>query len=120
MNTSNTISNIATTHSFNALLTKVFIWMAAGMFITAVISYIFATTPSLFSLLVNTDGITGLGYVLMFAPIGFVLLMSFQFNRLSYAALLILFLLYAATMGASLSFIFLIYTSKSIFIAIIW
>jgi uncharacterized protein len=50
----------------------------------------------------------------MFAPIGFVLLMSFGFNRLSYLTLIILFLLYAGVMGASLSFIFLIYTKGSI------
>ena len=115
MNISKTIDNRETAYSFNALLNKVFIWMGVGMLITAVISYWFAITPSMLSMLVTTSGMTGLGYVVMFAPIGFVLLMSFGFNRFSYFTLLILFLLYAAIMGASLSFIFLIYTSQSIF-----
>ncbi len=115
MNFSATLDNREMTSSFNTLLNKVFIWMGVGMFITAAISYLFAITPFLLSLLVNTTGMTPLGYVVMFAPIGFVLLMSFGFNRLSYFSLLILFLLYAAVMGASLSFIFLIYTSTSIF-----
>lgn len=115
MNISKTIDNRETAYSFNALLNKVFIWMGVGMLITAVISYWFASTPSMLSMLVTTSGMTGLGYVVMFAPIGFVLLMSFGFNRFSYFTLLILFLLYAAIMGASLSFIFLIYTSQSIF-----
>jgi FtsH-binding integral membrane protein len=115
MNITNTIGNNATTYSFNTFLNKVFIWMGVGMFITAVVSYLFAIIPSLISLLLSTTGMTGLGYVVMLAPVGFVLLMSFGFNRFSYFTLLILFLLYAAIMGASLSFIFLIYTSNSIF-----
>ena len=115
MYTTNIPKNNTAAHSFNAFLNNVLMWMGVGMFITAIVSYLFATTPYLLSLLVNTDGITGFGYVVMVAPIGFVLLMSFGFNRLSYVTLLILFLFYAATMGASLSFIFLIYTSESIF-----
>ena len=115
MYTTNITHNNTGDHSFNAFLNKVFIWMGVGMSITAVMSYLFATTPYLLLLLANTTGITSFGYVMMFAPIGFVLLMSFGFNRLSYSALFILFLLYAATMGASLSFIFLMYTSESIF-----
>src|SRR5206468_3471053 len=55
------------------------------------------------------------GYVVMFAPIGFVLLMSLGFQRLSSTALIALFLVYAVIMGMSLSFIFLVYTHGSIF-----
>jgi FtsH-binding integral membrane protein len=71
----------------------------------------------LLSLLVNVEGrgLSTLGYVVMFAPIGFVLAMSLGYNKLSYPILLFLFLVYAAVMGASLSFIFLIYTDGSIF-----
>jgi len=71
----------------------------------------------LISLLVNIEGggLSILGYVVMFAPLGFVLAMSLGYNKFSYPVLLFLFLVYAAVMGASLSFIFLIYTSGSIF-----
>jgi hypothetical protein len=41
--------------------------------------------------------------------------MSLGFNKFSYPVILFLFLLYSAVMGASLSFIFLVYTSGSIF-----
>jgi uncharacterized protein len=112
---SNTISHRRVAYSFDTLLNKVFMWMAVGMLITASASYAFANSPSMLSLLVTEDGMTGLGYVVMFAPLGFVLLMSFGFNRFSYMTLTVLFLVYAAIMGASLSFIFLIYTSQSIF-----
>jgi FtsH-binding integral membrane protein len=55
-----------------------------------------------------------LGYIVMFAPLIFVLVMSFSFNKLSSFALLALFVAYSAVMGISLSFIFLAYTAGSI------
>lgn len=104
-----------TTSDSRFFLNQVFIWMGLGLAITAVISYLVASTPSLISMLVNERGLSIVGYVVMFAPIGFVLIMSFGFNKLSYTALLLLFLTYAAIMGVSLSFIFLIYTTESIY-----
>ena len=59
-------------------------------------------------------GMSMLGYVVMFAPIGFVLLMSFGFQRLSAPALIALFMTYAAINGISFSFILLAYTSSSV------
>jgi len=96
-------------------LYNVFLWMFAGLLMTASVSYLFASNGALLSLLVTETGLSMIGYIVMFAPIGFVLLMSFGFQRLSYVALMIIFILYSALMGASLSFIFLIYTANSIF-----
>ena len=97
-------------------IASVFSWMSAALVITAVVAYYFSQSIELLSLLVNPElgKLTILGYVVMFAPILFVLAMSAGFNRFSYPVLLVLFLLYAAIMGASLSFIFLAYTSASI------
>ncbi len=96
---------------------SVFSWMFAALAITSVVAYYFGHNIQLLSLLVNMEvgGLTTLGYIVMFAPLGFVLAMSLGFNKLSYPVLLFLFLLYAAVMGASLSFIFMMYTSGSIF-----
>ncbi len=102
-------------YSFNSFLNKVFIWMSLGMLVTAITSYSFANNPTLLSKLIDVNGMTTLGYVTMFSPIAFVLLMTFGFNKFSYFTLIILFISYAAIMGASLSFIFLIYTNQSIF-----
>jgi FtsH-binding integral membrane protein len=95
----------------------VFSWMGVALLISAVTAYVFGTDMSYMSYLINaeTGGMSGLGYVVMFAPLGFVLLMSFGFNRLSATALSALFLVYSVIMGISLSFIFLIYTQTSIF-----
>jgi FtsH-binding integral membrane protein len=102
-------------YSFNSFLNQVFIWMGLGMVLTALVAYLFATNPYLYTLLSSPEGITPLGYVVMFAPLGFVLLMSIGFKRFSYIGLLSLFLIYSAIMGASLSFIFIIYAKQSIY-----
>lgn len=102
--------------STKAFMVNVFSWMFAALTITAVMSYLFGTNLSLTTMLVGETGMKPLGYVVMFAPIGFVLLMSFGFNKLSYSVLLILFIAYAIIMGISLSFIFYIYTEGSIYV----
>ena len=98
-----------------SFLSNVFSWMFAGLLLTAIVSYLLSNAYRLLSLLVGETGMTTLGWIVMLAPLGFVLLISFGFNRLSYVALIALFMLYAAVMGMSLSFIFLIYTSGSIY-----
>ena len=57
---------------------------------------------------------SALGWVVMFAPLAFVLTMSFAFARLSAPLLTFFFVAYAAVMGVSLSFILLAYTSSSV------
>ena len=96
-------------------IASVFSWMGAALAITAVTAYIFGTDASYIRYLVSETGLTGLGYFVMFAPIGFVLLMSFGFQRLSQMALSILFLIYSVIMGMSLSFIFLVYAQSEIY-----
>lgn len=117
---STNIQNIetATVVNTNTLLRSVFAWMAAALVITTVTSMLFAFVPELLRLLL-VETPTGfkpstLAYVVMFAPLGFVLLMSFGFNKLSYPALIGVFLAYAAINGISFSFIFLIYNLGSI------
>lgn len=102
--------------SVKSFLNNVFTYMAGALSITGVIAYWFSSSESMLSYLVNmeTGGMTIFGYIVMFAPLAFVLLMSFSFNRLSSFSLLLLFIAYSAVMGMSLSFIFLAYTASSI------
>src|SRR4051812_3657833 len=89
---------------------NVFSWMAAALAITAITAYVFGTDMSYMQYLINpeTRGLSGLGYLVTFAPIGFVLLMSFGFNKLSSTALIALYMVYSVLMGMSLSFIFMV------------
>ena len=97
-----------------SFMTGVFSWMAVALAISAFTAFLFASSPSLMGMLVGANGMTILGWIVMLAPIGFVLLMSVKFNTMSASTLAVLFGVYAVLMGASLSFIFLIYTLGSI------
>jgi FtsH-binding integral membrane protein len=94
---------------------RVFSWMSAGLVITGLMAYIFASTPSLIGSLITPTGMSGLGYVVMFAPLALVFLMGLGVNKLSYPAMVLTFLVYSALTGMSLSFIFLAYTASSIY-----
>lgn len=98
-------------------MSQVFIWMTVAMGVTAITAYLFASSAELIGSLINlqTGGMTGLGWIVTFAPIGFVLLMSFGFQRLSPAIMALLFLAFSVLMGMSLSFILLIYTAVSVY-----
>lgn len=104
----------------NTYIAKVFLWMFIALGVSTLFAFLFANNPALMSYLVHYNAVTGkgglsiLGMVVMFAPIGFVLLMSFAFQRLSATTLIALFMAYAAINGISFSFILLTYTSGSI------
>jgi FtsH-binding integral membrane protein len=96
-------------------IANVFLWMFLALGISAFCAYLFATNANLMALLIEPTGQrTGLGTILMFAPFAFVMAISFGLNRLSFPILGILFVAFAAMLGASLSFILLIYTSASV------
>ena len=98
-------------------LSSVFSWMGIALAVSAVTAYVFGTDMSYMQYLLNpeTGKLSALGYIVMFAPLGCVLLMGFGFNRLSSTALIALFMVYSVIMGMSLSFIFLAYTAASIY-----
>jgi FtsH-binding integral membrane protein len=97
-------------------LANVFLWMFIGLGVSAFCAYIFGHNEALLRQLIdfNTGRRTGLGTIVMFAPLAFVLAMSFGLNKIAYPVLMVLFVAFAALMGTSLSFIFLVYASSSI------
>lgn len=102
----------------NKLLRNSFSWMALAMLLTSIAAYMFAFMPQLTALLL-TPTETGFkpsifAYVAMFAPLLFVLGINFGLNRLSYPALIGLFVAYSVVNGISFSFIFLVYSLGSI------
>jgi FtsH-binding integral membrane protein len=94
-------------------IANVFLWMFVALAVSAACTYLFAFEPQLAALLRDpqTGGNNILGTVVMFAPLAFVLTMSFAFSKLSYPALILFFLGFAAIMGISLSYIFLAYST---------
>ncbi|MEI9944796.1 MAG: Bax inhibitor-1/YccA family protein [Chitinophagaceae bacterium] len=97
-------------------MANVFSFMFLALGISAVFAYLFSTNPELRNYLINETG-TGLnvlGYIVMLAPIGFVLLMSLGYARLSAPVLMILFVVFAGIMGISFGFILIQYTTGSV------
>ena len=97
-------------------MANVFAYMFMALGVSALFAYLFAANPELRQYLINdtNTGLNPLGYIVMFAPIGFVLLMSFGFSRLSAPVLILLFVVYSALTGISFGFILLRYTSGTV------
>lgn len=95
---------------------NVFLWMFIALGLSTAAAFFIANSPEALSQLIdfNTGKRTMLGYVAMFAPLGLVLLMGAGFSRLSYGALLGVFVLFSVLLGVSLSFVLLIYTGSSV------
>jgi uncharacterized protein len=101
--------------SEKAFVANVFSLMSLALVISGALAYWFGTTNLIFSLIdIERGGMTGLGWVVMFAPLAFMLVMNFGFNRLSYPVLLAVYLGFSAVMGISISYIFIIYSMGSI------
>lgn len=95
---------------------NVFLWMFVALSLSTIAALFISNSPAALSQLIDfeTGRRTILGYIAMFAPLGLVLLMGAGFSRLSYGALLGVFILFSVLLGVSLSFILLIYTAGSI------
>src|ERR1700740_3050114 len=81
-------------------IANVFMWMFVALGISSAFAYVYSA-PSMLQTFVDTvTGQTnGLFFVVMLAPLAFVLTMSFGLNRLSYGVLTIIYILYSAVTG---------------------
>ena len=97
-------------------VSNVMVLMSLGLLISGVLAYLFGTSQELFGMLYNleTGGRTGLGWVVMLAPLGLVLALGAGFRKFSANTLILLFVLFAALMGMSISSIFMVYSMSSI------
>lgn len=89
----------------------VYQWMTAGLAITGAVAYGVANTPAILNAIFSSSIIMILLVVAQFA---LVIALSAAIHKLSASAATGLFVLYSALTGATLSSIFLVYTSTSI------
>jgi FtsH-binding integral membrane protein len=104
-----------------AYMLRVYNWMASGLLLTGIVAYVIANTslidvfyPVVMTPLGPRHTASALAMISIFAPLAFVLVLSMGVNRLSRTTAQTLYWLFCAAMGASLTNIFLIYTSESI------
>lgn len=107
----------AVDEGLRAYMLGVYNYMAAGVALTGVVAYL------TYTMAVSNGALTPFGqmlytsplrWVIMLAPLGFVIFMSFRAQQMSVGAAQISFWLFAALMGLSLSSIFLVFTGQSI------
>ena len=114
------ISNIAytpigETTQTRSFIANVFLLMFIALGVSALFAWQFSVNANLMTYLISpVTGLTGLGKIALFAPLGFVLIMSFGFRRLSAPVLMALFITYAIINGITFSFILLAYTPGSV------
>src|ERR1700730_6319923 len=88
---------------------RVYSYMAGGLALTGIVAYV-AASSGFYQAVAATPFI----WIVMLAPLGFVLVLSFGIQRLSAGAAAALFWIYAAVMGLSLGSVFLVFTGVSI------
>jgi FtsH-binding integral membrane protein len=110
-------TGVAVDEGLRSYMLGVYNYMAAGIALTGVVAYL------TFAMAVQDGALTPFGqaifqsplrWVVMLAPLGFVLFLGFRIQQMSVGAAQASFWAFAAVMGLSLSSIFLVYTGQSI------
>ena len=97
--------------AFPILMRKVYVWMTLALVITGTTAYGVATSPGLL-MAIATNQLLFWGLII--AEFGLVVAISAAINKLSLTTATLLFVLYSVINGATLSFIFAVYTMSSI------
>ncbi|HWI28780.1 MAG TPA: Bax inhibitor-1/YccA family protein [Stellaceae bacterium] len=92
-----------------SFMLRVYNYMAGGLALTGVVAYV-AAASGFYASIAGSP----LFWLVVLAPLGLVMLLSFRIQTMSLGAAQLTFWAYAALMGLSLAGIFLIYTQTSI------
>lgn len=95
----------------SSLLKSVYMQMAAALSITGLVAYFLSQSEGFWMMLAEN---TSLLWIILIAQIGLVVWLSARLMRMSMSAATLLFILYSALMGVTMSSIFMIYTMSSI------
>jgi FtsH-binding integral membrane protein len=100
----------AVDEGLRSFMLGVYNYMGLGLAITGLVAFLVASTPALYMPIFTTP----LKWVVMLAPLGFVMFLGARLHAMSVSAAQITFWLFAAVMGVSLASIFLVFTGESI------
>lgn len=107
------VTSYRTATEINSAMIRVYQNMMLAVLVSMLTSFVVSTSATLMAVLFGTP----LKWLIMLAPIGFILFFSFKIEDLSKSTATILLYAFAAIMGLSFSAIFVVYTSASIFMA---
>lgn len=97
-----------------SVMRQVYVWMGLGLLLTAGVAFLTVSTP-----LINLAANPVILLVAVIAEFGLVLGISFGFSRLSAGVAAILFFMYAALNGFTLSLVLLAFTAGSVVVAFV-
>ena len=100
---------VALDEGLRAYMLRVYNYMASGVLLSGIVAYVVANTG-----LAGVIFGTPLKWVVMLAPLAFVMVLSFGIHKLSTTAAQALYWVFAATMGASLASILIVFTGASV------
>ncbi len=103
------VAGVSYDEGLRSYMLSIYNYMCSAVLLTGIVALVAAQS----GITLAIAG-TPLQWVVMLAPLGFVLAMSFGLNRMSKGTLNVLFWAYATVMGLSMSTIFLVYTQQSI------
>lgn len=98
--------------SFSSVLTRVYLWMTAALCLTAGVAFFTASSPALLQLIYGNSAAI---WILIIAELGLVMGITSGISRLSPSTATMLFLLYSALNGLTLSSIFFAYSLGTIY-----
>jgi FtsH-binding integral membrane protein len=99
---------------------NVFLWMFVALALSTAAAFFITSTPSVLAYFINQSpqtgrlGLSGLGFAAVLAPLGLVFLLGRTAHRMSFGAMLGVFLLYSVLTGVFLSIILMTYTLTSV------
>ena len=88
---------------------RVYNYMASGLALTGIVAWVMADTGLYLALMQS-----GIGFIVMLAPLGIVFFMGFKIETMKVRTAQTLFWVFSVLMGASLSYIFIVYTGADI------
>lgn len=106
--------NLSESQVLKSFFRSVYAYMFMALIVSGFTSWYVASSGLFEKLFITENGISGLFYVVAFAPLGLAIWMQVRYHKFSKELLVFLFFLYALLIGASLSSIFLIYDFGSL------
>lgn len=103
-------ADIPVDEGLRAYMLKIYNYMGLALGVTGAVALFVSSSETMIQAIYGTP----LQWVVMLAPLAFILVLSFGINRLSTGAAQLVFWAFAAVMGMSISWIFLAYTGTSI------
>ncbi|MGN8020224.1 Bax inhibitor-1/YccA family protein [Phyllobacterium sp. 22229] len=89
---------------------RIYNYMGLGLVVTGLVAFVVASTPALYVPIFSTP----LKWVVMLAPLAFVMFFSFKMQSMSASSAQAMFWAFCAVMGLSLASVFLVFTGTSI------